>query len=71
MYPNPTTNTLNLTAQGVIKNASIYNVIGKEVLCLDINKNSESIDVSKLPKGIYLIKYTMDDKVGSAKFIKR
>ena len=71
MYPNPTTNTLNLTAQGVIKNASIYNVIGKEVLRLDINKNSESIDVSKLPKGIYLIKYTMDDKVGSAKFIKR
>ncbi|SDR87538.1 Por secretion system C-terminal sorting domain-containing protein [Polaribacter sp. KT25b] len=70
MYPNPTTNTLNISAVNTIKNAQIYNVLGKKVKSLDINKNSESIDVSNLASGIYLIKYQVSNAVGTAKFIK-
>jgi hypothetical protein len=70
MYPNPTSSRLNISAVGTIKNAQIFNVLGKKVMSLDINKNSESIDVSKLASGIYLIKYTIDSAVGTAKFIK-
>ena len=71
MYPNPTSNRLNISAANTIKNAEIFNVVGKKVMSLDINKNSESIDVSKLASGIYLIKYTIDNAVGTAKFIKQ
>ncbi len=70
MYPNPTSSRLNISAASTIKNAQIFNVLGKKVMSLDINKNSESIDVSKLASGIYLIKYTIDSAVGTAKFIK-
>ncbi|MGJ8744178.1 T9SS type A sorting domain-containing protein [Polaribacter sp.] len=70
MYPNPTTSRLNISAQNTIKNAAIYNILGKKVINLTINKNSESIDVSNLASGIYLIKYTVDNAVGTAKFIK-
>ncbi|WP_343329581.1 T9SS type A sorting domain-containing protein [Polaribacter staleyi] len=70
MYPNPTSNSLNISAASTIKNATIYNILGKQVISLAINKNSESIDVSNLASGIYLIKYTVDNAVGTAKFIK-
>jgi hypothetical protein len=71
MYPNPTASKLNISAASTIKNASIFNVIGKKVMSLNINKNSESIDVSSLASGIYFLKYNVNDKVGTAKFIKQ
>jgi hypothetical protein len=71
MYPNPTTNTLNISAVNTIKNAQIYNVLGKKVMSLNINKTSESIDVSTLASGIYLIKYQVNNSVGTSKFIKQ
>ena len=70
MHPNPTASKLNISAQSFIKNAAIYNVLGKQVMRLEMNKNSESIDVSKLASAIYLIKYTIDNTIGTAKFIK-
>mgnify|MGYP001496824778 CR=1 FL=1 len=71
MYPNPTSNRLNISAQSIIKSAVIYNILGKQVMRLDINKNSESIDVSSLASGMYLIKYSLGNAIGTAKFIKQ
>jgi hypothetical protein len=71
MYPNPAANSLNISAKEAIQNATIYNVLGKQVMSLKINKNSESIDVSNLSTGMYLIKYTIGNAVGTAKFIKQ
>ena len=70
MYPNPTADRLNISAANTIKNASIFNILGKKVMSLEINKNSKSIDVSSLASGIYLIKYQLDNATGTAKFIK-
>jgi hypothetical protein len=70
MYPNPTSSSLNISAQNIINSAAIYNILGKQVMSLEINKTSESIDVSNLSSGIYLIKYTVNNAVGTAKFIK-
>jgi hypothetical protein len=70
MYPNPAANSLNISAKEVIQNAAIYNVLGRQVMNLNINKNNESIDVSSLASGMYLIKYTTENSVGTAKFIK-
>ena len=55
----------------MIKNAVIYNILGKQVMNLSINKNSEAINVSNLASGMYLIKYTTEIAVGTAKFIKK
>ena len=71
MYPNPTTSRLTISAPNTIKSAAIYTILGKQVMSLEINKNSESIDVSNLATGMYLIKYSIDNAVGTAKFIKQ
>ena len=71
IYPNPTTSRLTISAPNTIKSAAIYNILGKQVLSLNINKNSESVDVSNLATGMYLIKYSIDNAVGTAKFIKQ
>jgi hypothetical protein len=70
LYPNPTSSSLHLSAPNRIKNVAIYNLLGKEVISLKINKNSESIDVSNLASGIYIIKYSIDNAFSTAKFIK-
>ena len=71
LYPNPSTSRLTISAPNTIKSAAIYNILGKQVMSLEINKNSESIDVSNLATGMYLIKYSIDNAVGTAKFIKQ
>ena len=71
MYPNPASSRLTISAQKTINSAAIYNILGKQVMSLEINKNSESIDVSNLATGMYLIKYSIDNAVGTAKFIKQ
>ncbi len=71
MYPNPTSNRLNISAKETIQNADVFNVLGKKVMSIEINKTSESIDVSNLTSGIYLVKYNVNGSIGTAKFIKQ
>ena len=71
LYPNPTTNFINISSEKDIQKAIVYNVLGKLVKSLNINQKSKNIDVSNLNSGIYLIKYVVDNKVGTAKFIKQ
>ncbi len=71
MYPNPASSRLTISAPKTINSAAIYNILGKQVMSIEINKNSESIDVSNLATGMYLIKYSIDNAVGTAKFIKQ
>lgn len=71
IYPNPASNKLNISAANTIQNVEIYNVLGKKVMSLSINKSSESIDISGLSSGVYMIKYNVDDAVGTSKFIKQ
>lgn len=71
MYPNPANNVLNISAKGTIQNADIYNVLGSKVRSYTVNKSSETLDVSNLSSGIYLVKYSVDGKVGTAKFVKQ
>ncbi|WP_445756101.1 T9SS type A sorting domain-containing protein [Polaribacter sp.] len=71
IYPNPANNKLNISAVNTIQNAEIYNVLGKKVMNVAINKTSESIDISNLASGVYMIKYNIENNVGTAKFIKQ
>jgi hypothetical protein len=67
LYPNPTSNILNI--QGTTTNLSIviYNVLGKEV----ISRNSTNqIDFSPLKKGIYFVKISDGVKTSMKKVVK-
>ena len=70
IYPNPASHMLNITAASTIKNIIIYNITGKKVMSLSINKNTDSIDISNLVSGIYLVNYQLDNASGVTKLIK-
>lgn len=70
LYPNPTQGQLNISASETIEKASVYNILGKELKNVTINKTSGNIDVSDLNSGVYFVKYTINNAVGTAKFIK-
>jgi hypothetical protein len=70
LYPSPAQNELTISAKNTIQNASIYNVLGRKVQSYAVNATSKKLDISSLSTGIYILKYTVDNVVGSMKFIK-
>lgn len=70
IYPNPVTDVLNInTKLSKEENAVIYNMEGRVVLKTKISNGKNTIDVSKLAKGNYIISLT-DGNV-SSKFLKK
>lgn len=68
LYPNPVKNTLNIESQDAISNVTVYNLLGKEVISSNTVKNT--LDVSTLSNGVYVIKLTSDKGVATKKFVK-
>ena len=68
LYPNPTSDILNIQTEEKISKIEIYDVSGKLLKSMDgRNKN---ISVSSLNKGMYLIKLYTENGVLNSKFIK-
>ena len=70
LYPNPAKGILNISAKNTIESATIYNVLGKKIKSFTVNAKTSSLDVSALSRGIYILKYTANNAVGSMKFVK-
>jgi hypothetical protein len=71
VYPNPADDRLNLDGVQNYRNIRIMDVSGKTVIEKNSLKTFETINISKLQKGIYIIKLTGDDDVQSIKFLKK
>lgn len=57
LYPNPATTAITITSKDdVIETIVVYNTIGQQVISIsEIDKNNESIDIAKLPRGVYYL----------------
>jgi hypothetical protein len=66
IYPNPTTQFLNISSL-ILDAVTIYNIVGKELIKVS---NQNRIDVSSLSKGIYIIKVSDGINTSTKKFIK-
>ena len=68
MYPNPTKNNLFIeTALNSDINVSIVNMLGKEVVNAKVTNNT--VNVSNLTSGIYIVKITEEGKTSTKKLI--
>ena len=70
MYPNPTNGNkiyFNLTKD---LNVNIYNVLGELISKEKVNTENNSIDISNLSKGIYLLKINTENQFITKKLIK-
>jgi hypothetical protein len=72
LYPNPVVGeNIYVTSDNQDeKHVSIYNVLGKEVISVDVN-NGNAINVSQLKAGIYLVKVIENSHVAIQKLIIR
>lgn len=70
LYPNPTTNILNIetATQENINSVKIYTTLGQEAL--SINNPSSKINIEKLKSGTYFIKVKIGTEEINSKFIK-
>ena len=70
VYPNPVADMLYFKGTGKIEKAEIYNLVGQRVITF--NTVEAQIDVSSLPKGDYILQYSLKGgKQESYKFIKK
>ncbi len=65
IYPNPTSEILNITGDTTIAFLQIFDINGKQLI---IQKDSNSVNVSSLPTGTYFMKLNNKETV---KFIKK
>lgn len=74
VYPNPVTdNQLNIDVQSGIENdlqVAVFDILGKQVLGQsDLNQGSNTIDVSSLEAGVYLLKFVSDNSYYTHKIV--
>ena len=73
IYPNPAKEILNITSDitGVAGTYEIYNTLGQAIAAKNISfEENQSIDISGLSQGVYIIKLTREGKAKTLKFIK-
>lgn len=68
--PNPTNNFVNLSASKNIEKVEFYNLLGQNALSAPVNGLRKEVNISNLKSGIYLMKVTIDNAVGTYKIIK-
>tara|TARA_B110001469_G_C9617051_1_gene307310 strand:+ start:185 stop:1057 length:873 start_codon:yes stop_codon:yes gene_type:complete len=72
IYPNPTTNNITiLSKENMMSEISILDVFGNQIKVISSNSDTENIDISFLPKGIYFFKIHSNEKVITKRFIKQ
>lgn len=68
VFPNPVTDILFIESNTPFKEATIYTILGQEIMSSTIENNQ--LDVSSLSRGVYLIQMTTADGVFTQKLIK-
>ena len=70
IYPNPVINSFKILSPLKIEKVEIFNVLGQKSSIKNLKSNT--VDVSTLSKGIYILKvYQENAKVTTKKFIKK
>ncbi|MCA6068514.1 T9SS type A sorting domain-containing protein [Chryseobacterium sp. RG1] len=72
MYPNPTSNFINVTTDSKFVLISLQDISGR-IITPDWKKTESGyrISLQHLPGGIYLLHYKIDEKEYSQKIIKK
>ncbi|WP_288445759.1 T9SS type A sorting domain-containing protein [uncultured Chryseobacterium sp.] len=68
VYPNPASETLQITASKKIKHIEVYDRSGKR---MEVPVNGNQVNVRSLPSGAYLLNIETEDRNFTEKFIKK
>ena len=72
IFPNPSTDFININWQeSSFAKVSIYNMNGQLIQCKNIQKGNNTIEVSAIPRGAYLLKFRDENGVYTQVFSKQ
>lgn len=72
LYPNPASNVLNIKTTLNINQIDVYNQLGQNVLQVNgLRLQNNSIDISALQQGMYLVKISAEGKTETLKVLKK
>jgi len=72
IYPNPTDGIIYIDfSNGQVQKLTISDITGKRIFQETGIHQKESIDLSDLISGVYIISIQTDEKIFTSKFIKR
>jgi len=71
VYPNPTSDMLNIEAKGTISSVEVMNVLGQTVLSTVSTSNRTQIDISTLNAGNYFVRVTSNDNSSVLQVLKQ
>ena len=69
-YPNPVEQELNISANGIVENVQIFNMLGKEIINIQPEEDNPQINMNSLSPGAYLMKISIDGNYETFKIIK-
>jgi hypothetical protein len=72
-YPNPVTKGILNVSSAIhsLKNITIFNLLGKQVLLSSFSGVQSNVDISSISAGIYILKVTEDGKTATKKLVIR
>ncbi|MDF1697755.1 MAG: T9SS type A sorting domain-containing protein [Saprospiraceae bacterium] len=71
IYPNPVNDFLNITSSDAsLKKITLFDIVGNQISVVQPNSKETTINVSQLPRGMYIAKISTDEGTGSIEFIK-
>ncbi|HEX9980366.1 MAG TPA: CotH kinase family protein [Flavobacterium sp.] len=70
-YPNPFSNTLNLTAPDNILTVEIYNLLGQKIMHAEFDTDAVTIPTGHLETGVYLVKASGTRGTTTLKIVKQ
>ncbi|WP_432409953.1 T9SS type A sorting domain-containing protein [Rasiella sp. SM2506] len=69
-YPNPVKDVLNIASTSLMKKAVVYSITGQVVLQKELSNTNNTLTLSGLNSGIYIVQVETVDNIQSFKFIK-
>lgn len=70
-FPNPVKDVLHLSYTEAITEASVYNMLGQQVLRQAVNANEANLDLSSLQAGTYIVKVASGNAQKTIKIAKQ
>ena len=70
LYPNPASETLNLSSRSAIERFRVVDITGKVIMNRQIDAMSAEINIAALSNGLYILNVEIDGRSASYKFVK-
>lgn len=74
IFPNPTTDKLNIKITYTVNSfvsIMISNTLGEVIFQKELTANEKNLDISELPKGLYLLSISVNENIITKKIIKQ